>query len=145
MDGNPTSNDEGCMRSLGSGAEDREGEVATGTMPWPPTVNAIYRAVGGRVIKSKTYRLWKTLARNHLEQQKINQVKPPYQVEIVLSPPDRRRFDIDNRAKVVLDILEDVGYIENDCFVNDIRITRTEPNKENPCAAFMVRHIEEQK
>jgi crossover junction endodeoxyribonuclease RusA len=89
-------------------------------------------------------RLWKTLARNHLEQQKINQVKPPYQVEIVLSPPDRRRFDIDNRAKVVLDILEDVGYIENDCFVNDIRITRTEPNKENPCATFMVKHIEEQ-
>lgn len=33
---------------------------------------------------------------------------------IVLSPPDNRKIDVDNRIKVLLDLAESTGLIEND-------------------------------
>tara|TARA_R110000824_G_scaffold2094_7_gene10014 strand:+ start:884 stop:1120 length:237 start_codon:yes stop_codon:yes gene_type:complete len=45
-------------------------------------------------------------------------------VTIHLEPPNRRRFDIDNRAKAVLDALEAHSVLDNDDLVDRLLITR---------------------
>lgn len=45
-------------------------------------------------------------------------------VVVLLSPPDRRRRDIDNLAKALLDALEAGGLFHDDCQIDDLRIIR---------------------
>ena len=118
-------------------------EEARGTMPWPPSANQIYRATNGRVIKSKKYRAWIQHATAHLLAEGIEKVPPPYQVEITLIPPDKRRFDIDNRLKSVLDILQKSDILEDDCFIDDLRVVRGQPDREGSHAHYVVRSLSE--
>lgn len=69
------------------------------------------------------------------------------------APPDARitvdiraykanpRADIDNMSKSVLDILEDLGFYENDCQVCDLRIQRLEGKE--PWTEIIIRWNEE--
>jgi len=45
-------------------------------------------------------------------------------VAILANPPDRRQRDLDNLLKPLLDALAHGGMIENDRFVDDLRIVR---------------------
>lgn len=84
-------------------------------LPWPPTVNSLWRNLG-RTVLSKRGRLWKQAAQMEL----LSQERPrePFQgpvwVTIELRPPDRRRRDLDNHAKAVLDALVDAGILIDD-------------------------------
>lgn len=90
--------------------------VAEGfTLPFPPSVNALYRAVGGRSILSAGYRAWKTEAGTELMIQRPKKHAGPVSVEVALCPPDKRRRDIDNAGfKAVLDLLVTHQIIEAD-------------------------------
>ena len=48
---------------------------------------------------------------------------------MVLFPRDKRKIDIDNRIKAVLDALEDAGVFNNDFQVDHLEIIRGEPVK----------------
>lgn len=105
-------------------------------MPWPPSANALYRAIGrGRVIKTKKYREWMTEAQAALAIDHPH-VEPPYSLVIELTPPNRRRFDIDNRLKGILDALELAQWISDDCYVDQIQVVRLTPIREGSQAAF---------
>jgi crossover junction endodeoxyribonuclease RusA len=45
-------------------------------------------------------------------------------VSIVLKPPDRRRRDIDNTAKAILDALAGAGVYDDDCQIDRLTIER---------------------
>jgi Holliday junction resolvase RusA-like endonuclease len=45
---------------------------------------------------------------------KLSTVKGRFGAIIVLNPPDKRKSDVDNRTKVVLDLCQKMGLIEND-------------------------------
>lgn len=45
-------------------------------------------------------------------------------VSIVLSPPNRRKFDIDNRVKQTLDALQRAGLFEDDEQIDHLTVTR---------------------
>ena len=47
-------------------------------------------------------------------------------VGIMLDPPTRRAFDVDNRAKAVLDALEHAGVYEDDGQIDSLTLTRGE-------------------
>lgn len=78
-------------------------------LPWPPSTNAIWRAVsmGGkpRNILSKAYREWKEEALKVLRRQDPVPYREPVKVSITLFPANRRVFDLDNRVKALLDVL----------------------------------------
>ena len=63
-------------------------------------------------------------------------VEPPYSLVIELTPPNRRRFDIDNRLKGILDALELAEWISDDCHVDHIQVVRLTPIREGSQAAF---------
>lgn len=41
-------------------------------------------------------------------------IEGEFSATIVLNPPDKRKIDADNRVKVLLDLAEKTGLIEND-------------------------------
>ncbi len=102
------------------------GGGVTLTLPWPPTVNHYWRNVSGRTLISSQGRAYREqvgwavrVARN-----------PPWPesarlcVAIEAQAPDKRRRDLDNLPKSVLDALTDAGVWADDSQIDDLRIWR---------------------
>jgi len=103
------------------------------TLPWPPTVNTYWRhKVTGRLAtvyisaEGKAYRkavnYWvmeAAMVQRYLKQ------TGPLRVEIEAFPPDRRKRDLDNVLKSLLDSLTHAGVWEDDSQIQDLRIYKT--------------------
>lgn len=101
---------------------------ASFTLPWPPSVNAAYRSIrmgrGVRVLLSRAGRDFKERAALELLLQRV----PSFGAQRVsvaanLYPPDRRRIDIDNRAKLMIDALMP-GVIDDDSQIDRLLFER---------------------
>ena len=68
----------------------------------------------GRMINipSKRYKEWHDQAMWQLKG--VKKLKPPYEITTVFWFKDKRRKDLDNAQSSVLDLLQDVGIIEDD-------------------------------
>lgn len=98
-------------------------------LPWPPTVNHYYTVARGRKILSKKGRDYKEAAWLHLlSQGRYKQLEGDVSLFIRAYPPDKRRRDIDNILKPLLDVLTTAGIYKDDSQVTDLRI-----QKFNPC------------
>jgi len=78
-------------------------------LPYPPTLNTLYRRVGNRTLISQAGRRYGELAalcvRAALDRA-ANTVPPtPHVVTLLATPPDRRRRDLDNLPKKILDVV----------------------------------------
>lgn len=58
---------------------------------------------------------------------------------ISLYPPDKRKRDIDNVLKALLDALQHAGCYEDDSQLDDLRIVRCEPRKGGSCVVVITR------
>lgn len=93
------------------------------TLPFPPSVNALWRSVKGRTILSKPYRLWRDLAASLLMLQMRGQkpITGPYTMSVSIDRPDRRRRDLSNvGTKAIEDALVTAGVIEDDSLAQRI-------------------------
>lgn len=63
-----------------------------------------------------------------------------YSVVIEVTWPDRRRRDLDNATKQVLDALTGLAWAD-DCQVDHIAVTRAAPSKDHPQTVVTVRRI----
>lgn len=99
------------------------------SLPLPPSANRLYRAIGrGRSIKSKEYREWIARARTTVLES-VGNLEPmagPCFAEITLFL--RRRRDVDNSAKPILDVLQGLVY-RNDSQVRRLLICREQAGK----------------
>lgn len=95
------------------------------TLPFPISVNAMYRNVGMARAKSQKYREWCAIAQAEIMRQRPKpvpgQVMLTYEVQRF---PDNRRRDVGNYEKGVTDCLVENRLIEDDdCrFVQEIRL-----------------------
>ena len=93
-------------------------------LPYPPTMNTYWRHVGYRTLISREGR---TFRRNVCALLGGGRRRPPTSGRIALaldaSPPDRRRRDLDNLQKPVLDALEHAGIYADDSQI-DLLVTR---------------------
>lgn len=107
-------------------------------LPFPPSVNALYRAVGGRSILSERYRKWKAEAGTSLMAQRPKKLTGPVTVLVELNPKDKRRRDIDNAGfKAVLDLLVSMRVIEADDSRCVREITGRWVDTGEPCTVFV--------
>jgi len=93
------------------------------TLPWPPTVNTYWRNYKGRIIisaKGREYR--KAVADQVLIQRAAKHIDHAVKVEIQAFRPDRRRRDLDNILKALLDSVTHAGVMEDDVLVEDLRV-----------------------
>lgn len=101
-------------------------------LAWPPSLNALYRTVQGRILLSREGRAWKAQAGWELRVQQNQQgqgagpLTGRLAVVIEVYPPNRRAFDLDNRLKVALDAGNGVLWAD-DHQIDDLRIVRMPP------------------
>ena len=93
-------------------------------LPWPPSINRYYRTFRGRILISKDGREYRKTVCNLLEGMKV--VPGRLAVEIHAYPPDRRKRDLDNIQKALLDSIEHSGLIEDDANIDKLTTIRRE-------------------
>lgn len=95
------------------------------TLPFPPSVNHYWRRVGPRTLVSQEGRAFRKNVCALL-----GGGSPPIGGRIALAmdafPPDRRRRDLDNLPKAVLDSLTHAGVYEDDSQIDLLVIQRQE-------------------
>ena len=103
------------------------------TLPWPPTVNTYWRhKVTGRlatVYVSGVGKIYRKAVNNLVMEaamvQRYLKQAGPLRVVIEAFPPDRRKRDLDNILKSLLDSLTHAGVWEDDSQIDDLRIYRS--------------------
>ena len=94
--------------------------MVTLDLPFPPSVNAIWRFSGKSAYVSKQYSSWQKQADDAYRLQKSDKtigtpIKGAFEVHMTFSESKRRwNTDLDNRIKVTLDALQRFNLIEND-------------------------------
>lgn len=91
-------------------------------LPMPPSANSIWRGSGRHVYRSKSYMSWITEAGYLLNAMRIKMLPPPYVIEYAFGRKDKRKSDVDNRAKPLGDLLQRHAIISNDCEIKDLRL-----------------------
>lgn len=101
-------------------------------LPYPVSVNAMYRAYRGHLILSKKGRQYRTdVIAAVLSQDRPKKLTCRLAVEFHLYMPDRRRRDISNTLKALEDCLTHAGIWEDDELIDKETIIRAgcEPPK----------------
>ena len=100
-------------------------------LPYPPTVNTYWRNISNkgrpRVLISKKGREYRQGVHYILNTCDIPDFgDDKLKVSISVNPPDKRRRDLDNLPKAVLDALQKAGVYTDDSNIDDLRIVRQE-------------------
>lgn len=103
-------------------------------LPWPPSINHYYgrTRTGQQFIGSKGKQFRKDVIeylRFIPESDRSIHKDRRVQVWVEAFPPDRRRRDLDNLKKALLDSLTHAEVWQDDCQVDDLRVVRREPTK----------------
>ena len=100
-------------------------------LPWPPTVNHYYTVARGRKILSPKGRNYQKEAYYEVVAQGEHEKNLSGEVSVFIRayPPDKRRRDLDNIIKPVLDVLQYADVFGDDHQVSDLRIQRFNPRK----------------
>ena len=93
-------------------------------LPYPPSINHYWRRVGNRTLISKEGRRFRKRVLAILSVRKHEPMTGSLTVRIVAHPPDRRRRDLDNITKALLDALEHGGIYEDDSQIDRLSIER---------------------
>lgn len=95
-------------------------------LPWPPSVNHVWRRVGSKTLLSAQGRAYREAVGQHCLMHKIanTRLSGRLSVKILVNPPDRRRRDIDNLTKVPLDALTHAGVWDDDSQIDELYIRR---------------------
>ena len=96
-------------------------------LPFPPSVNHLYRRVGPRTIISREGRAYRQKVCAILAARGVRPLDGPLEVTIDLHPPDRRRRDIDNTIKALADALEHGGAYHDDSQIVKLTIEKRWP------------------
>lgn len=104
--------------------------MLTLTLPYPPSVNAMWRSprsgpLAGRTLMSKEGRQYREDACRAVGDRLWQPLKERLRVDIEARMPDRRRRDVDNVPKAVLDALSHAGVWMDDSQIDDLRVWRS--------------------
>ncbi|MBT0725127.1 RusA family crossover junction endodeoxyribonuclease [Rosenbergiella sp. S61] len=94
-------------------------------LPFPPTMNTYWRFTKTRVLISASGRIFRANAIAAVVEQLKQIPKPmtgPVQITLKLSPPDKRRRDLDNYLKAIFDSLTHAGVWEDDSQIKHMDI-----------------------
>jgi len=105
-------------------------------LPYPPSVNGMFSSIGRRRVKSKRYKEWiddATMA--VLSQRKGKRITGRIAVSISSVKPDKRKRDVDNIIKPILDLLTSTQTILDDSQV--IKVSSEWAASGAPCTVIV--------
>lgn len=91
------------------------------SLPYPPTVNGLFVQLGDRRIKSKPYKAWRDAAGWEIAEQGRQRIRGLVSLTVECVKPDNRKRDISNLLKACEDLLVEMGCIDDDQHVMEIR------------------------
>lgn len=107
---------------------------------WPPTVNTYYSVYKGRKLISRKGREYKQNA--FAEPWMKDPIEGRLSVTIDAFPPDRRKRDIDNIIKPILDVITENGVWVDDEQIDELTVRRR-PKKDWSGVRVYITEIEE--
>lgn len=93
-------------------------------LPYPPSVNHYWRRVGARTLISRGGRAFRASVCSILAGRRVRPMKGPLAIAIDVHPPDRRRRDLDNIQKALLDALAHGGAYHDDSQIARLTVVR---------------------
>lgn len=96
-------------------------------LPYPPSINHYWRRVGPRTLISREGRRFRRRVLAILAARGVRPLAGRLEVEVEVFPPDRRRRDLDNTLKGLIDALERGGAYADDNQIVRLTIQRREP------------------
>ncbi|MEI6540257.1 MAG: RusA family crossover junction endodeoxyribonuclease, partial [Planctomycetota bacterium] len=96
-------------------------------LPYPPSVNHYWRRVGARTLISRQGRAFRETVCSLLALRRLHPLDGWLKVHLQIYPPDRRRRDVDNIQKPVLDALQHAGVYHDDFQIVSLRTDRMQP------------------
>ncbi|RRV38639.1 RusA family crossover junction endodeoxyribonuclease [Stutzerimonas stutzeri] len=110
-------------------------------LPWPPSANTYYRRVGAKTLISAKGRDYCAAVMKACAEARISRQDGRLAVVINACPPDRRRRDLDNLLKGLLDALTHGGAWEDDSQIDHLTIKRG-PIKALGCVEVTISEID---
>jgi crossover junction endodeoxyribonuclease RusA len=111
------------------------------SLPYPPSVNTYWRANGNRRFISKAGVEFKKAVSEYVINHNVPKLGDALlMVTVIVMPRSKRRFDLDNLLKGLLDSLQDAGVYDDDCQVEHLTIMRGKPVKGGACIVSIEPH-----
>ncbi|MFQ3588543.1 MAG: RusA family crossover junction endodeoxyribonuclease [Fimbriimonadaceae bacterium] len=95
-------------------------------LPYPPSVNHLWRRVGHRTLLSRRGRAYRRQVHNLLVAGRVRPLEGRLAVTVEVHPPDRRRRDLDNLQKGLFDAMQHAGVFLDDSQIDELHILRCE-------------------
>ncbi len=107
-------------------------------LPYPPSVNHLWRRVGNKTLLSAEGRAYRERVGTLVRLQGQEVPLPPHAVAIRATVPDRRRRDIDNILKALIDpVYAAIGV--DDSVIVRLEIEKCGPDAEGPRVVLTIR------
>jgi len=111
--------------------------------PYPPSVNTYYRANGHRRFITKRGMDFRADVSGAVAKTHHEAIAQEMEVFVALYPPDKRRRDVDNPIKALLDAMEHAGVYEDDTLIKKLTIERCGIVKGGKCCVVIVKAIDD--
>lgn len=107
-------------------------------LPYPPTVNTYWRANGHRRFIAKRGVEFREQVADIVADTRQGSLDGRLSVFVALYPPDKRKRDIDNVLKALLDALTHAGAYDDDSQIDRLEVVRHEVIKGGKCSVVIV-------
>lgn len=106
-------------------SEEFVNEIFLDHLPWPPSVNHYWQRNRNGSMRIGDYGLQYRMAMlKIIREKRCGKIGPKAGVRIIALPPDRRKRDLDNILKALLDALTHCGVIADDSCIDCLFIER---------------------
>lgn len=107
-------------------------------LPYPPSVNHYWGQAGNHRFIGKKGKEFRAQVMDAVNKAGFSALEGRLAVHIALFPPDRRKRDVDNVLKSLLDACEHAGCYENDSQIDELHITRRDVMKGGACTIIII-------
>jgi crossover junction endodeoxyribonuclease RusA len=108
------------------------------TLPWPPSVNHYWLQRGTARFIGPKGKAFRVAVAEECAALGVTAIEGRIAMHVALWPPDKRRRDVDNLLKALLDACEHAGCYADDNQIDELHIVRHEVRRGGQCVVVIL-------